>query len=155
MAGRKKLPTNIHILKGTARPSRINKNEPKPEIEIPEEPEHLSEEAAKEWNRISVVLRDLGLLSQIDMAALAIYCQTYGRMVKYEKIVKEKGELYKDPKGNVTLSPAMWVINKAIQQCHRMLVEFGMTPSSRSKVSASASKVIADNVNNKFSAYGS
>lgn len=148
MAGRKKLPTQLHVIRGTARPCRTNPNEPVPEVGIPEPPAHLSEEALEEWRRITVELHAVGILTQIDRAALAMYCQAYGRWKKYEKIVAAKGELYKTQNGNVQLSPAMWVVNKAMEQCHKFLTEFGMTPASRSKVSSSAPKE-----ENKFTKY--
>jgi hypothetical protein len=34
----------------------------------------------------------MGIMSRIDRAALAAYCQSYGRWVKYEKIIEEKFE---------------------------------------------------------------
>ena len=140
MPGRKKIPTKIHMLKGTDRADRRNPNEPDPDVCIPEAPAFLSDEALEEWNRISVELEKLGLLTELDRTELAMYCQAYGRLVKYEKIVAEKGELYKTQNGNVQLSPAMWVINKAMEQCHKFLTEFGMTPSSRAKVSGNDGK---------------
>ena len=90
MSGRKKLPTNIHMLKGTFRADRANPNEPTPDPHVPDAPDHLSTDALIEWERISHQLSKLGLITEIDMAALAMYCQAWGRLVKYEKIVAEK-----------------------------------------------------------------
>ena len=140
MAGRKKTPTKLKVLQGTFRKDRANPNEPDPENHIPDAPDHLSSDALIEWGRMSHQLIKLGLLSDIDRTALAIYCQTYARMVKYEKIVAVEGELTKTDKGNIILSPNMWVVNKAIEQCHKFLVEFGMSPASRAKVTATKGK---------------
>ena len=74
MAGRKKLPTNLKILKGTQRADRVNPNEPMPDPNIPEAPDFLSKDALIEWGRITAQLFKLGLLTDIDMAALALYC---------------------------------------------------------------------------------
>lgn len=137
----KPLPTKLKVLRGTARKDRIRKDEPDPTPEIPEPPEHLNEEALKEWHRITKELDKVGLISQLDRTELAMYCQVYSRLIKYEKIVAEKGELYKTDKGAIQLSPAMWVVNRAMEQCHKFLSEFGMTPSSRSKVSSGKKKV--------------
>lgn len=136
MAGRKKKPTNLKILQGTFRADRANKNEPMPDPCIPEAPDHLSKDALIEWGRITNELKKLGLITNVDMVALSIYCQTWGRVIKYEKIVNEKGELYKTSNGNIQLSPAMWVLNKAIEQSHKFLSEFGLSPASRAKVTA-------------------
>ena len=136
MAGRKKLPTKLKVLKGTQRADRVNPDEPMPDPNIPEAPDFLSKDALIEWGRITAQLSKLGLLTDMDMVALALYCQAWGRIVKYEKIVAEKGELYKTQNGNIQLSPAMWVVNKAYEQVHKFLTEFGMSPASRPKVSA-------------------
>jgi P27 family predicted phage terminase small subunit len=136
MAGRKPVPTKLKVLKGTQRADRFNPDEPMPDPNIPEAPDHLSKHALIEWGRITSHLSKLGLVSDLDMTALAMYCQAWGRIVKYEKIVEKAGELYKTDNGNFQLSPAMWVINKAYDQCYKLLGEFGMSPASRSKVSA-------------------
>ena len=140
MAGRKNIPTKLKILKGTARKSRLNPSEPDPDTKIPTAPNHLSKDALIEWGRISTELSTLGLLSEVDMVALAMYCQAWGRIVKYEKIVQEKSELIKMPSGAIQLSPAMWIINKAMEQCYKLLSEFGMSPASRAKVSGNKTK---------------
>lgn len=45
MAGRKPLPTHLKLVKGTARPHRMNKAEPKPVVAVPGPPDHLDEDA--------------------------------------------------------------------------------------------------------------
>lgn len=136
MAGRRPLPTNLKVLKGTDRADRKNPNEPKPDIEIPDPPDFLSADAKDEWSRITLQLKRLGLITQLDRTELAMYCQAYGRMVKYERIIAEtdQGELYTTKSGNTLTSPAMWVVNKSMEQCHKFLAEFGMTPASRSRI---------------------
>ena len=140
MAGRKTKPTKIKVIQGTFRKDRENKNEPTPETHIPEAPDHLSKEALVEWGRMSQELYNLGLISNVSRGALAIYCQAWARMVKYEKIIVEKGELYKTPNGSIQTSPAMWIVNKCVEQCHKMMVEFGMTPASAAKVTSIKTK---------------
>lgn len=138
MKGRKGRPTVVKILEGEPNKERINQNEPQPVTLKAVCPPHLTGEASEEWNRIYPELEAMGLISKIDQSALAAYCQAYGRWVKYEKIIAEKGELYKTAKGNITTSPALWVSNKALEQMHKFLTEFGMTPVSRSRISVKA-----------------
>ncbi len=136
MPGRKPKPTKLKLLQGNPGHRPLNQNEPEPKTEIPEPPGHLTVGALTEWNRISQQLFNLGLLSGIDRTELAMYCQAYDRWVEAEKVIEEKGVLYKTKSGNVMTSPMLWVANKAMDQCHKFLTEFGMTPSSRSRVSA-------------------
>jgi len=150
MAGRKRVPTKLKVLKGTYREDRSIKDEIFPDPNIPEAPDFLSKEALIEWGRITVQLSKLNLLTEIDMAALALYCQAWGRIVKYEKVVAEKGELYKTQNGNVQLSPAMWVVNKAYEQVYKFLSEFGMSPAARAKVSVNDANKQAENPYKKY-----
>ncbi len=71
--GRKPDPTKLKLLKGNPG-KRAIKNEPEPEVCIPDPPDHLDDVAVGEWNRIAPQLEQLGLLSDIDMVALAMYC---------------------------------------------------------------------------------
>ena len=135
MANPKK-PTNLKIIQGTFRKDRATPNEPKPNINIPSPPDHLSKEALIEWDRITPILYNLGLLSDLDMVALAAYCQAYGRWTQAEMELKGSGIIIKTQNGNVIQNPLVGIANQAMLQTHKFLVEFGLTPASRSKVSA-------------------
>ena len=137
MAGRKPKPTAIKKLQGNPGKRPLNKAEPQPKKECPDIPSHLDLEAIAEWERIVPELLILGILTRIDRAALAAYCMAYSRWVKAEKLIAEKGTLYKTKSGNIMTSPALWVANKAMEQMHKFLTEFGMTPSSRSRIKVS------------------
>lgn len=136
MAGRKPLPSNLKSIKGTARKGRENKDEPRPDTHLPSPPEHLSREALVEWGRITEQLYQLGLLTEIDRAALAAYCQTYGRWAQAEADIATEGMTVETTNGNIIQSPLVGIANKALELMHKYLTEFGMTPSSRSRVAA-------------------
>lgn len=142
-AGAKPKPTNVHVLNGN--PGHKAKHQLKssinPDVKIPTCPKHLSAEAKTEWKRISVELEKLGIISQIDLAALAIYCQAYGRWVQSEVKIKELNDLGnydgffdETPNGYKQISVWMQISNRAVDQMRRMLPEFGMTPSARSRI---------------------
>jgi len=138
VAGRKPLPTNLHILNGN--PSNLDlekrkKLEPKPNRTIPKCPEWLNEEAKKEWKRIVPELKRLGLLTSIDGGALAGYCQAWGRYVEAEKKITEQGLVLKTHSGYKQVIPEVTIAQKYLQICKSFMVEFGLTPSSRSRIS--------------------
>jgi hypothetical protein len=54
-SGRKRKPTYLKLVTGTARKSRLNPAEPKPEPALPSPPEHLMPEALAEWERVAGV----------------------------------------------------------------------------------------------------
>ncbi len=133
--GRKPTPTPLKIANGV-RKSRINADEPKASG-TPACPEHLDEEAKKEWRRISKDLSAMGILSSIDRAALAAYCQCWSEWVAATKMIQETGPVLKASSGELYHNPYKSVANKAMAGMMKVLVEFGMTPSSRSRVHAS------------------
>jgi P27 family predicted phage terminase small subunit len=128
-----------------------------PEVAVPSIPSHLSKEARKEWRRITVELLDLGLISRLDRAALAIYCQAWARLVQAEqalearrKQAEQAGENEFDacfiqltPTGFQRESVLIRMIGKLQQDCDRYLASFGMSPSSRSRVKPSDNRQAA------------
>jgi P27 family predicted phage terminase small subunit len=80
-------------------------------------------------------LYDLGLLTEIDRTALALYCQAWARWVEAEEEVRKLGAIVKSPSGYPIQNPYLAVANRAMRDLRAMLTEFGMTPSSRSRVS--------------------
>ena len=134
--GARPLPTRLKVVRGTLRKGRTNMHEPALPIEIPRCPAHLSAEAKREWKRISADLVGYGLLTRIDRAALALYCEAWGRWVEAEQALRKFGVMIKAPSGFPMQSPYLAIANKAMEQMRAMLCEFGMSPSSRTRVHA-------------------
>jgi P27 family predicted phage terminase small subunit len=79
-----------------------------------------------------------GLLTHLDRAALAAYCQAWGRWIEAERMLSKYGSVIKSPSGYLMQSPYLAIANKALAQAMRILTEFGMTPSSRSRIAVPA-----------------
>jgi P27 family predicted phage terminase small subunit len=68
---------------------------------------------------------------------LAAYCQAWSRWVKAEEMLKSTGPVIKSKTtGAIYQNPYPAVANRAMKQMRDSLTEFGMTPSSRSRVSS-------------------
>lgn len=134
--GARPLPTKLKVVRGTLRKGRTNMQEPALPVEIPRCPGHLGAEAKREWKRVSLDLAGYGLLTRIDRAALALYCEAWGRWVEAEESLKKYGVMIKAPSGFPMQSPYLAIANKAMEQMRAMLTEFGMSPSSRTRVHA-------------------
>jgi P27 family predicted phage terminase small subunit len=132
------LPTKLKVVRGTLRKGRSNAHEPALTVEIPRCPAHLSPEAKREWKRVSRELAGYGLLTRIDRAGLALYCEAWGRWVEAEEALRKYGVMIKAPSGFPMQSPYLAIANKAMEQIRAMLSEFGMSPSSRTRVHAAA-----------------
>jgi P27 family predicted phage terminase small subunit len=130
-----KKPNAIKKLEGNPGKRPLNENEPVPGTSRPRCPAHLNIPAQTEWKRIVPQLEALGLITQLDRAALAAYCQAYGRWIEAERMIAKHGTVIKNPNGGLSTSPFLWVANKAIEQMYKYLLEFGLTPVSRTRVS--------------------
>lgn len=159
--GPQPLPANVHQIRGnpSKKPIASLLDEFKPEVELPDFPRWLWPEAKKEWKRLGEELVRYGLVSKLDRAALVLYCQAWARMVwseqmltramdaaeKARKQAEQDGKPYeggdgimvKTANGNFTYSHH-WVVGKqAGEQVKRYLELFGLSPSSRTRVSTS------------------
>ena len=105
---------------------------------LPRCPVHLNRAAAVEWRRVAKALHEAGVLTTFDRAALAAYCQAYGRWVEAEERLRETSMLIRTPSGHVQQSPLLGIVHKQLEIMGRYMVELGMTPAARSRVLASA-----------------
>ena len=133
MTGRPK-PTALKLIEGNRGRRPFNKREPKPRPVVPKCPAHLNTTAKREWSRVSKVLHKLGLLTEIDRAQLALYCQAWGRWVEAEEALKADGIIITAPSGYPMLNPQYAVCKQAMVTMQRALSEFGMSPASRTRV---------------------
>ena len=83
--GRRPKPSAIRRREGNPGKRGYNHAEPVPPDFMPSCPPHLSNVAAEEWERLAGTLHGVGVLTAVDRAALAAYCQAYGRWVEAEE----------------------------------------------------------------------
>jgi len=125
-----------------------------PPIAVPDAPRHLGRSARKEWKRITPLLAELGLISGLDRAALALYCQTAGRLDELETAFNAKVQAHVDsgadyadavyqvshgitPSGYAQQSVIVQLINRYREQVHKYLMHFGLSPAARGRVQPS------------------
>lgn len=136
MRGRKPKPTALKELSGNPGKRALNKKEPKPKplLAIPECPSHLKGAAREEWKRLAKELFYMNMISKVDRAALAACCTAWGDYVKASKELEKEGEVIFSLKGGVYQNPWMAIKKRSMDQVIKFYGEFGMTPSSRSRV---------------------
>jgi len=148
-------PTALKLLEGNPGKRALNLSDGvNPRVEIPSIPKHLRVEARKEWKRIAPLLEDLGLISGLDRAALALYCQAVGSLTELEMAFNgkvqanvEAGMSYFDavfaasrtitPSGYEQQSVIVNLIAGHRLQVHRHLMHFGLSPAARARVQPS------------------
>ena len=135
--GPKPTPTEVLKLRGSWRANHRG-SEPQPTIGVPHRPDWLDAEAVTEWNRIVPELERLKLLTVVDLAELAAYCQTWSDYILAVKAVREHGETFTSDSGMLKKSPWVGVRAEAAKQLHRLADAFGFSPAARSRVTAAS-----------------
>ena len=129
-------PTATKRLEGNPGKRALNTSEPQFTAKAPSCPRHLSDEARREWRRVSRELLDKNLLQVVDRAALAAYCQCWARWVEAEQKMAQPGfqMMEATDKGYQYVSPWLGVANQSLKQMKAFLTEFGLTPASRTRI---------------------
>ncbi len=136
MRGRKPKPTRLKILAGNPGKRRLNEREPQFENRMPAPPAHLDRPARREWKRTCTMLASARILTEADRDALAAYCLVYTRWADAEREIKKHGSVI-EVGNSIQLSPYLIVANRCLEQMLRLWAEFGLTPSSRTRIIAS------------------
>jgi P27 family predicted phage terminase small subunit len=120
--GRKAQPIDLLVLKGKKHLTKQEIEERraaearvKPKADKVRCPKWLDSNGRKEWRRICAELKELDLLTNVDVSSLAVYCDLVSKYIAATKDVQERGlilrsSLSKDEsgkkEGNVSSSPA-------------------------------------------------
>lgn len=139
MKGRKSKPEGMKKLEGTQNPTRDNKNKPKAEPNLPKPPSWLNKKGKEAYRNLAKDLERMGVTSKEDTHMLSIVCQAYGELIELKEWLNKNGMVYetttdrgamarkKNPEAELAVTKERFVTSK--------LTEFGMSPSSREKVS--------------------
>ena len=135
--GREPTPTAIKELEGNPGKRALNDKEPKPLKKAPACPKWLEDEAKKEWRRLAKQMEAIGILTEVDMAAFAGYCQAYARWKEAEEFITQHGSIVKTPSGYWQTVPQVSIAQTYLKIMNKLAEQFGLTPSSRSRSIAS------------------
>ncbi len=136
-------PTKLKAAAGNPGKRPLNRREPNPPVRVPRMPTWLSKRAKQEWRRIAPELEALGLVTAIDLAALASYCQAVAELTIATETIDKEGRVCVwpifDKEGNqigerLKAHPAVQQQRDAMQRVKQFAAEFGLSPSARSRV---------------------
>ena len=136
MRGRKPKSAAVKVLEGNPGKRPLNMYEPVLEKKAPECPSWLNDEAKAEWDRLADKMVNLGTLTEMDMAAFAGYCQSYARWKEAEEFIEKHGTIVKTPSGYWQQVPQVSIAQTNLKVMLKFCSEFGLTPSSRSRMIA-------------------
>lgn len=136
--GRKPKPTALKLLEGNPGNRPLNTAEPC-SAGVPDCPDWLEDEAKAEWERMSTVLENMGMLTDMDMVAFAGYCQAYARWREAEEFLSQHGSIVRTPNGYLQQVPQVSIAQTNLKIVLKFCEQFGLTPSSRSRIVADKS----------------
>jgi len=155
--GRKKTPTVLKEMYGTARADRVLENEMQVDLltELPEAPDLLSEIGIAEWYKVTTQLFNLKMLHDVDQSLILAYCNEMSLYIESELELRENGRIdnFKNSNGDLVRSqakPLVKVKNDALANALKLAVQFGLTPVARTNISAPATTNNNTQINNYF-----
>jgi len=132
------VPTKLKILRGNPGKRPINQLEPKLRAltKPPAPPAFLGDTARGEWRKRAREFVEIGMLTSADLGLLAAYCESYGRFADASEEFKRLGApyFYETVHGGQAKHPLVGIIDAAEQSMLRNGSEFGLTPSSRTRI---------------------
>ncbi len=165
-SGRRSLPATVHAIRGN--PSKksaaeiaaaLEKVPVSPKSVAPACPDFLTTDAKAEWRRIVEDLVVLGVVTKIDRAELAVYCQAWGDW----KLARKKISSLRDDEGYVDITPSgykqlgvwMQMANRAEDRMRTAGNSFGLNPAARARleVRVPQGELFPDDEKSKASAY--
>jgi P27 family predicted phage terminase small subunit len=141
---RPRKPTSLKVISGAfdKNPNRRNHAEPTPTGE-PTCPAHLPALAVEEWERLTAELQELGVLSMVERSAMENYCRCYAEFREACKKLDTEGR-YESTQYGLKEHPAGKAMRALALILHKYLCEFGMTPSSRTRLQVTKAAKVDD-----------
>ncbi len=127
-------PTKLKMLRGNPGKRPLPRGEPHPSPCVPTRPAWLLPEAKREWNRIVPELHRLGLLTVIDRAELAAYCQCWAMYVEAVLDIREHGTTFETQTGYQGPRPSVAIMVKMLDKVLAFAARFGLSPADRSRI---------------------
>lgn len=142
--GNRPVPSKIKLLTGNPGKQKINKNEPEPLRGIPPMPKWLNEfpVAVEEWERESVILDGMGVLTMAEAGMLAQRCYLSSEIQQMAIEIKKEGRVSytsrMDSLGNEVMdakaNPKAIQIKNLITEYRQLGSLLGMDPASRTRI---------------------
>lgn len=143
--GRKAKPIALHLLEGRKHLTKaeieqrlageqqfaIGNDKIKP-------PKWLDDIAKKEFKRIVREMEQTGILTNIDVDMLALYCDAYSQYIQCCEVIRREGLMVeytnKAAETNKVPHPLLSKKKQLFEQMKALATEFGFTPSARAKI---------------------
>lgn len=140
--GRRKKPTALKMLTGTLRANRVNPNEPRLDLCLPDRPSWVDGDkvSAQLFDEVSHYISDMNIATRVDGIGISLLSDQIAMYLRLRERILIEGDLittanmHGEPVTKV--HPGLSALNATFSQIHKMLREYGLTASSRASVNA-------------------
>mgnify|MGYP000896210076 FL=1 len=134
MRGAKPKPTHLKLLAGNPGKRPLNRNEPRPQGDLHDAPEWLTDEQKAGWT-YAIANAPAGLMKRLDRAALTAFVVAEDMHRQASVAVGKFGLVTKSQTLGVPMqNPYLPIVNRQAQIMLKAAAELGFSPSSRSRV---------------------
>lgn len=130
--GRKPKPSELKRLQGNPGKREISRREPKPQNEV-KRPWGMKGLPRKFWDEHADELERLGVLTGVDTAAFRLMAESYAFALEAAEQLREAGFIFEGRDGP-RKHPLHQVFRDHANLFRSFATEFGMTPSSRTRL---------------------
>lgn len=150
--GAKPLPKQLRLLKNDKAHAHryVGKEEPDPSNTSPLAPEYLSERATEIFNDFVCRVEEMYPVSETDMDILVLYANNKEQLESYELFLRTEGSTVTTDTRygtSVKARPEIPMLKECKSLQLNILREFGLSPSSRSRIDLSKGKKKKDKTN--------
>jgi len=129
------IPSALNALHGNPGHRAVNAEEPKPDaVTSVVAPRWLEGDARLIWDELAPELHRLGLLTKLDVSALAGACRWWAIYRKADRALRRGGLVQRTKAVGNTARPELGIAQKAFSEAVAVFGRFGVTPSDRTKL---------------------
>lgn len=139
MRGRRPMPTTLRAFRGTLRPDRANRAEPRLPLAVPACPVHLGAAARRVWPELVALVEPMRVLTLSDALALAHWADAEAKWRRWSAQLERVGPTYRVTTASGTierLRPLVGAVADLDRRVKGWAEEFGCGPAARARVHA-------------------
>ncbi len=133
-AGRKPIPRAFRVIQGTADPVPGEDEVIAPTVGIPDPPDYLEPDQQNVFFETARRLHSMGVMAEEYTDSIAMYAVSWCQWREATDKIKETGLLFRTKTGYPQQNPFVGIANNAQKDCLKILAEFGLTPSSSTRL---------------------
>ena len=134
MPGPKPKPTALKVLEGNPGKQKLPKYEPKPAPLRPTCPDFLNDRAKSIWFSLVDELEAVGVLTSVDQADFAAFCEAYEEAQACSRFINEHGLTFETGTGYLQQRPEVGIRNKAWDRVDKFGAQLGIGAAHRSRI---------------------